>query len=158
MTFLELIAKAYPSLYQSIVKPKPPEPVALQMLHDFKGFAAKIDSFRAQPNDGAKYLYLQGNGPWPTNEYLGITPGWVNAVAYEGLLNGRSVWSFRGDPTTAQFSWTGGMPPAQYVAPQNIADGHIVLQKCLLDASAASPYLQSLGLTSEAIAAAAGRG
>lgn len=135
----------------------PAEPVALQMLHDFSHVAAKIDAFKAQPNEGARYLYYTQNAPWPTNEYMGITPGWLNAVEYEGELNGQPVSNFRGDPTTAIFTWAHSMPPGYYVPPATIADGRTVLTKFLADMANASPYLRSLGLTQEAIANTAAR-
>ena len=137
---------------RSLVKPKPVEPVALQMLHDFNGFAAKIDAFNKQPNDGAKYLYLRDNGPFPTNEFMGITPGWVNAVFYEGELDGRNVSSFRGDPAVAKFTWALGVPPSIYAAPTPV-DGRTALKAYLTSASSQSAYLRNLGLTPEAIAA-----
>lgn len=143
---------------RSLVKPKPVEPVALQMLHDFNGFAAKIDAFRNAPNEGAKYLYLRDHGPFPTNEYLGITPGWINAVDGEGLLNGKTVRSFRGDPNTAAFTWVSGSPPSYYQAPGPLllGDGRHTLEKYLMDMANASSYLRGLGLTPEAVASAAG--
>ena len=152
MTFSDLLKKYFPSAAAAFT-PKQPEPVALQMLHDFNGFAAQIDAFRNAPNEGAKYLYRRDHGPWPTDDYLGITAGWLNAVDGEGLLNGKTVRSFRGDPNTAVFTWVAGTPPAYYVAPQAIADGKTVLRKYLTDMSAASTYLRNLGLTPEAIAA-----
>lgn len=152
MTFFELVQKYYPKVAEAF-KPKPAEPVALQMLHDFKGFAAKIDAFNKQPNDGAKYLYLRDNGPFPTDEFMGVTPGWKNAVMYEGELNNTPVSSFRGDPAQADFSWALGSPPPNYVAPTPV-DGRTALKAYLTQAAKDSPFLRGLGLTPEAIAAA----
>ena len=151
MTFFDLVKKFYAPVAAAFT-PKPPAPAAVQMLNDFDATVAKINAFATAPNDGAKYLYLRDNGPFPTDEYMGVPAGWKNAVDGEGELNGRTVRSFTGDPNTATFTWALGSPPGYYVAPQAI-DGKAVLKKYLTDMANASPYLRSLGLTPEAVAA-----
>lgn len=156
MTFLELVAKMYHATYQAIVRSKPAEPYAIQVLHDFNGQVSKLDAFAKQPNEGAKYLYRRDNAPFPPDQYLGITPAWLNAVDAEGLLNGRTVRSFGGDATTAVFSWAHGSPPSYYVPPTPIV-ARTSLEQFLFDAMRASPDLVSRGLTAEAIAGVVGK-
>lgn len=149
MSFLSSLAKHFHTQRQ---------PLALLLLQSFSWVVGQMDRFKALPNDGAKYLlFVNGMNPRPPQELLGITAGWLNAVAYEGLLDGKPVSSYTEAPAGAVFTWAHSVPPAYYVPLATTADSRSSLVGYLTQMSQESSYLRGLGLTAEAIAETAAK-
>jgi hypothetical protein len=154
----------------------PPQPTAIQMLHNFKSTAALAQAFLDCPNEMAKYCLYREEPLLRSipREMLGVSAGWINACSYDGLLDGVSVFqcsvdefartvSINGAPpipitaTSPTNGWaTGdGRPPDFYQPLARVnKSGADIVADFLRQSAAGSQYLRNLGLTEEAIAAA----
>lgn len=141
------------------------EPVAIEMLHNFREYADKIDTFRELESDAEKYVFWHSEYLWPPRDMMGITDGWVNAMSYLALANGVKVTMYSWDKASGKIKRKGqtvdnptltwnthdGNPPDYFQDLRAIQPGKVVLAQYLVNASNTSAYLRALGLTPAAI-------
>lgn len=143
------------------------DPTAIQILHNFKEVAALAQKFIDEKNEGVRFLIWRSSHYFAAlQDELGIPAGWINALSYEGLLNGVSLHQCQfnaatgavtigGHITTAPaFGWTGGHAPAYYQAVNTKGKTGVEVVAEELRKATASKYLRGLGLTDTAIAQA----
>ena len=154
---------------------QPNVPLAIRVLQHFKEYAHLLDLFIACPNNLAKYVIAKENEIFRALDHeLGITANWINACEAYGVLGGVGVdyayfdvasgqlvinriptGAISADNPSNAWSTTDGKAPPFYIAPTKVDKAGKDLLVAFMRQFLTSQRLRSMGLTHEAIAAAA---